>query len=124
MRPYRISAPTSRVTRSTPRQARRSCVNVGSFTKADAAKAQKAIAEVLPRSDARHRKSFPVSARSNNVSPDPQRWRSLALVGENGAGKSTLMKVLAVRQADEGEVFIDGAPFYTSSRAAGRSASA
>src|SRR4051794_5254191 len=36
----------------------------------------------------------------------------LALVGENGAGKSTLMKVLSgAHLADQGEMWIDGAPY-------------
>jgi len=38
--------------------------------------------------------------------------RVLALVGENGAGKSTLMKVLSgAHRPDEGQMWLDGAPF-------------
>jgi ABC-type sugar transport system ATPase subunit len=55
-------------------------------------------------------KSFPGVRALSDVSLTLSAGEVLVLVGENGAGKSTLMKVLAgALQADEGEIFIDGA---------------
>lgn len=45
-----------------------------------------------------------------DLSVDP--GQVLAVVGENGAGKSTLMKILAgAHQADDGIMWLDGAPY-------------
>jgi ribose transport system ATP-binding protein len=47
----------------------------------------------------------------------------LGLVGENGAGKSTLMKVLSgAHPADEGQMWLDGAPYAPSGPLAARRA--
>ena len=55
-------------------------------------------------------KSFPGVRALSDVSLTLSAGEVLVLVGENGAGKSTLMKILAgALQADEGEIFIDGA---------------
>jgi ABC-type sugar transport system ATPase subunit len=55
-------------------------------------------------------KSFPGVRALSDVSLTLQAGEVLVLVGENGAGKSTLMKILAgALQADQGEIFIDGA---------------
>ena len=55
-------------------------------------------------------KSFPGVRALSDVSLTLAAGEVLVLVGENGAGKSTLMKILAgALQADEGEIFIDGA---------------
>jgi ABC-type sugar transport system ATPase subunit len=55
-------------------------------------------------------KSFPGVRALSDVALTLSAGEVLVLVGENGAGKSTLMKILAgAVQADEGEIFIDGA---------------
>ena len=55
-------------------------------------------------------KSFPGVRALSDVSLKLGAGEVLVLVGENGAGKSTLMKILAgALQADEGEIWIDGA---------------
>lgn len=56
-------------------------------------------------------KSFPGVRALSDVSLTLSAGEVLVFVGENGAGKSTLMKILAgALRADEGEIFIDGAP--------------
>jgi ribose transport system ATP-binding protein len=55
-------------------------------------------------------KTFPGVRALSDVSLTLEAGEVHVLVGENGAGKSTLMKILAgAIQADEGEIFIDGA---------------
>ncbi|MGA8098609.1 MAG: sugar ABC transporter ATP-binding protein, partial [Candidatus Cybelea sp.] len=55
-------------------------------------------------------KRFPGVRALSDVSLTVHAGEVVVLVGENGAGKSTLMKILAgALQADEGEIFIDGA---------------
>ena len=55
-------------------------------------------------------KSFPGVRALSDVSLTLGAGEVLVARGENGAGKSTLMKILAgALQADEGEIFIDGA---------------
>jgi len=48
-----------------------------------------------------------------NVDFDLAKGEVLAVAGENGAGKSTLMNIfLGIYKADDGEMFLDGAPFH------------
>jgi ABC-type sugar transport system ATPase subunit len=56
-------------------------------------------------------KTFPGVRALADVSLVLDGGEVLAVVGENGAGKSTLMKILSgALTADEGEIFVDGAP--------------
>ena len=56
-------------------------------------------------------KRFAATQALDRVSLQVRAGEVLALVGENGAGKSTLIKILAgIYQADEGEVWLAGAP--------------
>lgn len=55
-------------------------------------------------------KRFPGVVALQNMSLQIKPGEIHGLIGENGAGKSTLIKVLTgVHQADEGEIFVDGA---------------
>ena len=55
-------------------------------------------------------KSFPGVKALKDVTFEVEKGTVHALVGENGAGKSTLMKILnGVYQADEGDIYLDGA---------------
>ena len=49
----------------------------------------------------------------NGVNFDLEEGEVHVLVGENGAGKSTLMKILGGNiPADEGEMLLDGQPYF------------
>jgi simple sugar transport system ATP-binding protein len=57
-----------------------------------------------------HKRFGPVHA-NNDINVTFSAGRIVGVLGENGAGKSTLMKILSGFQpADEGEIWVDGAP--------------
>ncbi len=67
------------------------------------------------------RKRFGATVALDGVDLDVRRGKVHALIGENGAGKSTLMKILAgAIHADDGEIFLEGAPFRPESPADAR----
>src|SRR5690242_7811237 len=58
------------------------------------------------------RKRFGATVALDGVDLAVSAGEVMGVVGENGAGKSTLMKVMSgAHQADEGQMWLDGAPF-------------
>src|SRR5689334_3870187 len=58
------------------------------------------------------RKRFGATVALDGVDLHVASGEVLGLVGENGAGKSTLMKILSgAHTADEGRMWLDGAPY-------------